>query len=120
MTVETDAEWQVRRDKEQVERDELVRLRNGVKEHRPLVRTVSFVLKKLMDEGKGIVLFELVELCRKPGHKPWDEVIGADLKALSLATETDGKWHVHSSIRNIVLSSVEGEGMNMTLVSPVA
>ena len=97
-----------------------VRLKNGIEEAKPLVAVVMLSLESLFKEGKGIVFYELVEICKDSNHKPWGTAIGEDLKNLSLASEVDGKWLVHDSIRNIVLSAAEGEGLDLRLVNPVA
>jgi len=93
-----------------------VKLKNGWDEAKPLVAIIMHTLQKLMDEGRGIVVYELAEVCKDPTHKPWGQA-GDDLKALKLL-RPDGS--VHDSIRNIVLSAVSGEGMEMTLGSPLS
>lgn len=92
-------------------------LRNGSQEVKPLVLGVYRALSGLL-AGNPISFHGIVALCRDPQHKPWGNT-GDDLKALGLADEQDGEWHVHGAIRNIVLSAVEGEGLDMTLVNPV-
>ena len=97
---------------------ETVKLKNGTEEARPMVAVTMFALNGLMEEGKVIVLYELVQLCRNRDHVPWGKT-GEDLKALSLIENRDG-WHVHDSIRNIVLSAAKGEGLEMSIGNPVA
>lgn len=94
-----------------------VKLKNGSEEVSQLIPITMMALRRLMDEGKFIVVYELIQMCRDRNHKPWGET-GADLKALSLASEFDGTWTVHKSIRNIVLSAVSGEGLDMTISDP--
>lgn len=98
----------------------VVGLKNGSKEFRPAVAIVMLILNKLMEEGKGLVVYELAEICKDPDHKPWGTAIGNDLKGLKLAEEHEGLWHVCGTIRNIVLSAVEGEGLDMTVGNPYA
>jgi hypothetical protein len=98
---------------------ETVLLKNGSDEAKPLVATTLFVLEGLAKE-LPIVLYELAELCKDPAHKPFGRC-GDDLVDRNLATrDEDGTYRVHNSIRNIVLSAVEGEEMDMTLGNPVA
>ena len=96
-----------------------IRLRTGIEEARPLVALIYHQLKELL-EKKPIVLFELVMCCRDREHVPWGKT-GDDLRALSLLEPDTGCEHVriHDSIRNIVCASVEGEGLDLVLRSPV-
>lgn len=96
-----------------------VRLKNGTDEVKPLVAIVMHSLHRLFDTGKGMVVYELASLCRNPDHKPFGST-GEELKSLELVSEANGKWYVHGSIRNIVLSAVQGEGLDMGIRSPLA
>ena len=102
---------------------ETVTLKNGAEEAKPLVVVTMMTLNRLMDEGKAMVVYELVELCKNPAHRPFG-VTGDDMVKLSLASKNQrpatNPWHVHNSIRNIVLSAIEGEGMDLCLGNPVA
>ncbi len=93
----------------------VLKLRNGSEEAPPLVSVTMVSLERLFQE-KPIVAYELRELCKNPAHKLFGKA-GDDLKALNLV-QPDGR--VHDSIRNIVLSAFEGEGLEMHMVSPVA
>jgi hypothetical protein len=93
----------------------MLKLKNGSEEAEPLVRVTMFSLKQLF-ETKPIVAYELRELCKNSAHKLFGNS-GDDLKALSLV-QSDGR--VHDSIRNIVLSAFDGEGLAMCMISPVA
>ncbi len=102
---------------------ETVILKNGAEEAKPLVVVTMMVLNRLMDEGKAMVVYELVELCKNPEHQPFGRT-GEDLEKLSLASKNQrpatNLYDVHGSTRNIVLSAVSGEGLDLCLVSPVA
>ena len=68
--------------------------------------------------GQQKVDRRLAEMARDREHKPWgktgDEFLG-------LATPNDdGTYAMHDSIRSIVVSAAEGEGLDMRLVNPVA
>ena len=85
-------------------------LKNGTEELEALVNVTMYSIGTL----GPVELYELVEICRQPGHKPWGD-IGDSLKALGLL-ERDGR--PHESIKNIVLSAAVGEGMQLHLVNP--
>jgi hypothetical protein len=89
-------------------------LKNGAEEAEPLVNVTFHSLSHLAEQYP-IVFYELVELCRDPSHKLFGNT-GEELKIRSLI---QNDCSVHSSIRNIVLSSVEGEGFDMTLMNPL-
>lgn len=94
-----------------------VKLKNGTIEAEPLIQVVGISLGKLYnseDLGGAMAFHDLVMLCRDRTYQVWDNVLD-DLKAFSLV-RTDGT--VHESIRNIVLSSVTGEGLDMQLQDP--
>lgn len=91
----------------------MVTLKNGAVEAEPLVKVTMMSLGRLWDENP-ICAYELVMLCRDSNHKPFGN---SDKILVELALVQNGR--VHDSIRNIVLSSVSGEGLEMTFGSPV-
>lgn len=96
----------------------MVTLKNGTSEVASLVAVTMQSINKLTEDGFGVAVFELVTLCRDRNHVPFGNT-GDKLKAFSLASENDGKWTVHDSIRNIVLSAASGEGMNVEVGNPI-
>lgn len=90
-----------------------VDLRNGSREQGALLASVSLTLDRLL-ESMPLAVFDLVELARN-GSAPFPPC-AERLIALGLMA-SDGR--VHESIRNIVLSSFEGDGMDMYRVSPL-
>lgn len=101
---------------------ETVKLKNGAEEAKPLVVAVLLNLNSLWDNGKGIMVFELAQLCRDPSHIPFG-VAKEELKDRGLAKPPSSpgeNWHVDASIKNIVLSAVTGEGLDMSIGNPVA
>ncbi|MBD3330043.1 hypothetical protein GF354_00765 [Candidatus Peregrinibacteria bacterium] len=95
---------------------EAARLKNGSEEFKPLVQMTMASLSKLA-ETNPIAFYELVMKCREQGH----ELFGNTGEVLqSLALIQDERGTVHDSIRNVVLSAVEGDGLDMTLRSPFA
>ncbi len=95
----------------------MVKLKNGAEEVMPLVALTVMRLERLLKDAP-MALYELAEMARDREHKPWgktgDEFLG-------LATPNDdGTYAMHDSIRSIVVSAAEGEGLDMRLVNPVA
>ena len=112
---------------------ETVTLKNGAEEAKPLVVVTMMTLNRLMDEGKSSTVYELVQLCRNGDHAlSRFDGIAERLERLNLASEIAAipfrgankhggcQWKVHSSTRNIVLSAIEGEGLDLRLANPVA
>jgi hypothetical protein len=105
-----------------------VRLKNGSEEHAGLVRMTMVSLASLM-EREPIAFYELVELARNPAHALFGNTGEklADLALLSLPDRNNGRPgallappSMHSSIRAVILSAVEGEGLDMVLGNPEA
>lgn len=92
----------------------LVKLKNESEEVLVLVNATMMSLTKLL-ETNPMALYELVEVCRKPDHQIFGE-LDKVLRDFSLL-QCDNK--PHSSIKNIVLSAIEGEGLDMCVVNPV-
>lgn len=97
---------------------EAVKLKNGSEEFGPLVQVTMFRLRSLLDKGMGVVFYELVCLCRDRDHDPWGQT-GQELQALKLVEHDGDRYRVHESIKNVVLSAAEGEGLDMSIVDPV-
>lgn len=92
---------------------ESVTLKNGTEEVRSLVAAILLSLQSLI-ETYPIAFYDLVQLCRDPEYKTFNIEI---LKSWTMIQE-DGS--IHTSIRNVVLNAVTGEGINLKLESPVA
>ncbi len=93
----------------------MLKLKNGTEECEPLVLTVMASLRHL-NETQPIAVFELASKCRDSSHK----LFGNNGKVLTDLALLDSDCGVHSSIKNIVLSAIEGDGMDMMLCSPIA
>lgn len=100
-------------------KDLLVKLRNGTTEVKPLVSIVMHSIRQLLNDGKALVVYDLAMICRDSSYKPFGQA-GTVLKNLKLVEESGGKYHVHESIKNIVLSSATGEGLDMQFGNPQA
>jgi hypothetical protein len=91
---------------------ETVKLKNGTEEGKVAVSAIMLSIKLL----RPIDVYELVMKCRDRKHQIW-EPSKKPLQDLTLVA-ADGS--IHETIRNIVLSAVEGDGFDMTIGSPVA
>lgn len=95
---------------------EAARLKNGSEEPELIVQVTMDSVSRLM-ETDPIAFYELVMKCRRQDHELFGNT-GEVLQSLALIQDAQGT--VSDSIRNVVLSAVEGNGLNMTLVSPFA
>lgn len=94
---------------------EMLDLKNGSQEPKPLVIVTMMSLERLFNNNP-IVFYELVMKARDHQHEFFGDAESA-LQDLSLLDATGA---VHDSVRNIVLSAVTGEDLEMTLGSPFA
>ena len=95
---------------------DVVTLKNGAQEYFPLVNVLKILVKVLMDSDP-IGFYELVSLARNKDHK----VFGGK-ETLSKAIEFDlvnNVLQINKSVKNFLLSAVEGDGLEMKLVNPV-
>lgn len=95
---------------------ETAKLKNGSEEVASLVTVTMMALDGLM-KANPMVLYELNEKCRNSEHKFFNKSMELVLRDLALVG-VDGK--VHSSVKNIVLSAITGEGLSLVLMSPIA
>ena len=92
----------------------VIKLKNGSEEALTLVTTISLSIRELLN-NKPMALYDMVMKCRDDSYSIFGNNTNT-LKNLALLGE-DGK--VHNSIKNIVLSSIEGEGLDMKFVYPI-
>lgn len=99
---------------------EVVKLKNGKEEAKPLVATMMLILREMF-QTDPILAYELVQFARLgPKHQFFGNA-GERLVERNLVDKrADGSYSMHDSTRNIVLSAVEGEDLDMKLVNPVA
>lgn len=98
---------------------EMVRLKNGSEVPKATVITTMINLGNLRNSMPGILaLYDLTELCKNPDY---DVSFTKDtLLSLALVSQkSTEKITVHDDVKNILLSAVEGEGMNIDLCSPI-
>lgn len=92
------------------------KLKNGSEELKSLVLLTMISLRNLI-ETNPIAFYELVTKCRDDSHR----LFGNTVEVLKRFVPTqDERGRVHESIKNIVLSAAEGDGLEMTLGSPFA
>jgi hypothetical protein len=97
---------------------ETVILKNGAKEAKVLVMSTMPLLKDLMEENI-LAFYELVMVAREPNHQIFGSLAN-DLLAIQFINSKDGsRYHMHNSIRNIILSAVEGEGIDLRIIPPI-
>jgi hypothetical protein len=98
---------------------EIVKLKNGAEEAEPIVTVVMMRLQSMMESGDlvdAMLVYDLVMKCRDDSYRFFGEN-ETKLKNMALV-EHDGR--VHDSIRNVILSSVVGDGLEMRIESPLA
>lgn len=88
-------------------------LRNGRGEFAPLVAGTLIALQALLEQ-EPVAFYDLVMKCREPAY----QFFGNAREKLQQRSLVQPDATVHSSIRNIVLSAVTGDGLDMTLHSP--
>jgi hypothetical protein len=93
----------------------VLRLRNETDEPEAMVTLMFSALQDLMNENTTL-FYELVMKCREPGYQ-LSKVDEGALKDLAFIPESG---RIHDTIRNIVLSATEGEGLSLRIVSPLA
>ena len=93
----------------------MVKLKNGTEEMEPLVKVTMLSIESLLSSDP-IGFYELVMICRNPKHPAWGDA-PAKLARLALL---QSNHQPHDSIKNIVLSAVVGDGLDMRLINPVA
>ena len=93
---------------------EIATLKNGSEEPLVLVQTTMMALDGLI-KSNPVAIYELVEKCNDPTHELFGnagDILG------DAALIKDGT--IHTSIKNIVLSAMSGEGFDMILTNPIS
>ncbi len=95
-----------------------VTLKNGTLYSRRHVKNVMERIKTMQHEipNGALLLHELVAKCNHRDHEFMDNCIGRKLEELGFVDPDDC---VPASIRDIVLSAVTGEGLDMGFGSPI-
>lgn len=93
---------------------ETVQLANGKVEAKPLVLVTMLSLESLL-ESNPIAFHELTMKCRDDEHTFFGNT--EEVLKQSALVQEDGK--IHQSIKNIVVSAVKGEDLDMMLGSPL-
>lgn len=95
-----------------------VKLRNGTVEPLAIVQVIYGSLRRMFEDGIGgaLLAYELAMKCRDPNH----QIFGSMGKKLQDLALIDANGRVNSQIKNVVLSAMKGDGLDMELVNPVA
>ncbi len=93
----------------------VVKLKNGAEEAEPLVTVMMMSLANLMKE-RPLALYDLAMKCRDKNY----QFFGDNEKHLQDLELVGISGDIHSSVRNVVLSAVHGDDLDMALSSPVA
>lgn len=99
----------------------LASLKNGTTEAESLVAVVMMSLRRLADKHP-MVLIDLASRCRDNSYE-WfgdGEQVCRDLKLVEPENpyNSEAGGTIHQSIKNIVVSAIEGDGFEMKLGSP--
>ncbi len=91
-----------------------IRLANGAMVPDVTVEVTMYCLKELVTSNP-IAFYELVTKCRDEKHQFFDNTE----EVLMHAGLIQRPGEIHDSIRNVVLSAAKGDGLEMTLGSPL-
>ena len=96
----------------------LVTLKDGYKIQEAALITITNNLEDALKENQ-VAFYDLVEKCKDPSYRfvvnPFADS-KAILRKYALLDEHDT---VHDHIRNVVLNSIEGDGLSIELISPI-
>lgn len=98
---------------------EMVTLKNGAEEAKPLVALTIMRLERLLKDAPR-ALYELATMARDREHEPFGNTGDILVERDFLSRDSDGAYAMHPSERHIIVSAIKGEGAGMKLVSPVA
>jgi hypothetical protein len=92
---------------------EVITLKDGTQEAKPLVAVTMMSLKRLLKDNTT-AFFDLVMKCRDGNY----EFFGNNGDTLRSLGFIDSNGGIHRSMKNIILNATEGEGIDMKLVRP--
>ena len=93
---------------------DMVILKNGSEEAKVAVITIMTSLRAIFDVAP-MAFYDLVMKCRDNNYS----YFGDNMQKLEVLSLVQNGGEVHSVIRNVVLSAVSGEGLDLTLRSPI-
>lgn len=96
---------------------ETVTLKNGAEEVKSAVGLLLVVLRDLLKENP-MAFYDVVMVARDPAYI--DRVFPIHKMTLTGLNLLEASGNMHDTIRNIILSAVEGDGPEMTLTNPIA
>ena len=92
-----------------------IKLKNGTEELESFVNLTIALLTKLANENY-ILFYELVMKCRDRNH----QLFGGCGKELVEREFLQSDFNPHQSIKNVIVSAVIGDGLNMKIENPSA
>ena len=96
----------------------MVKLRNGSEELKILVNAIHLNLQAILTKHP-ISFYDLVTLARDKNYKIFPPNAKCLIQLGLLNEGQPGEYHMHDSIKSIILSSVEGDMLDMKLVDPI-
>lgn len=93
----------------------LKKLRTGAEEDSAVVAAVCVSLEGLLSSGNAVAFYEVVMVARDREHRPWGNTA---ITSMKLALLDSPMGEMHNSVRNVILASTEGKGMEMRMVFP--
>lgn len=99
---------------------EMVKLRTGYEAVQPVLIATKISVESLFEKGiLGITsLYDLVMVARDPKYV--DKLFESNLEMLQGLALIDSNKTMHDEIRQCILALIEGEGMDMKMVNPLA
>lgn len=91
-----------------------VKLKNGSEADISIVVTTMISLEGLINKNP-IAFYEFVMKARNPKH----DMFGKTQKVVSRLALIDSNGEIHSTVKDIILSAVNGDGLDLKLTSPL-
>lgn len=97
----------------------VVKLRNGIEESEALVKVTLMSLHRLADKEDVVAQTMFYDIVMKSRDRAY-QIDPLNEKALQDLTLLQADGNPHNSIKNIVVSAVIGDGLNMKFQNPIA
>ena len=92
----------------------MMKLKNGSEEAQVVVTTSMLSLRALFNDNP-IAFYELTQKAKNPKHK----CFGNTQQILTGLSLLDDNGNIHDSVKNVLLSAIDGEGTSMTFGNPI-
>lgn len=99
---------------------EMVKLRTGYEAVKPVLIATKMSIDALLEKGMAgfTALYDLREIAKDSSYI--QKVFPSNLKMLQDLALVDGNGTVHDEIRQVVLALIDGDGIDMKIVNPLA